>query len=86
MKGNEGFSPLFQDDPYGVAAEPAPERPIGDHPSALEHHDAVAGSLDFGEQVGVEEDRGARGLALFHKPADIGPARWVECRGWFVEK
>lgn len=55
MKGNEGFSPLFQDDPYGVAAEPAPERPIGDHPCALEHHDAVAGSLDFGEQVGVEE-------------------------------
>ena len=56
----------------------------GDHPAFMEDEDAVADGIDFGKEVGGEEDGVARGEGL-DEGADLAHLVGIESDGGFVE-
>ena len=52
----------------------------------VEDHDAIADTLDLGQQVRVEDDRRAAVARRAHDRSNVGPADGVERRRRLVEQ
>ncbi len=91
--GTEGLdggpSPLVEvghAEPNAVDRDDIVERPRGDHPAAVEDDHAVADPLDLGQQVRVEDHRGAAIARRADDGADVRSPDRIERRGRLIEQ